>query len=512
MHLCRWCQLSGQWGAGDLFCLRSFVSVVFGRAARTKALGFWPQKLSRATCIGGEIGLRGGSKVSGAEKVLMADNNETVSGWGRIPVPGRETFSEDIVALTKNAVLSRGLGRSYGDSALPPPTESSVATTTMADRLVGFDAETLLIRAEAGLSLREINRIFLPRGLFVPVTPGTQFVTLGGMVAADVHGKGHHVAGCFGEHVTALKMALGDGRIVECTPDQDSDLFWATVGGMGLTGHILEVEFRMRKIRSPWIRQYSRRVNDIDEYIDTLKEAAQKYPYTVGWIDCLSRGKNMGRGILMAGDWAEPDECPKRFPKPLPRITMPVELPSWALGPAAIKAMNYAFYWKHLQREKDSVIHWETFFYPLDAIRRWNKMYGKRGFTQYQCVLPDSAGRGAARRIMNILTERGGASFLCVIKDCGPQGHGMISFPKKGISIALDIPVRDNTQSLIDALNEQVLVDGGRIYLAKDSFTRPEHFRAMDERLDEFQAVRRKWDPLNIIRSAQSVRLFGDRP
>src|SRR5690606_2912537 len=262
-----------------------------------------------------------------------------------------------------------------------------------ADRILAFGEETGLLHAEAGLSLKELNRIFLPRGFFVPVTPGTQFVTLGGMAAADVHGKEHHRVGCFGEHVTRLRMRVADGRILWCSDEEHSDLFRATLGGMGLTGHILEVVVHMRRIRSPWIWQESRRVDDVDAYIDALKAAAAKWPYTVGWIDCLSRGRNMGRGILMAGDWAEPSAAPKRFPHAKPRITMPVELPSWVLGNASVKAFNTGFYWKHLPREKAGIVHWESFFYPLDMIGHWNRMYGKHGFTQYQCVLPESAGR-----------------------------------------------------------------------------------------------------------------------
>jgi FAD/FMN-containing dehydrogenase len=267
----------------------------------------------------------------------------------------------------------------------------------------------------------------------------------------------------------------------------------------------------MRSVPSPWIKQETRRVEDIDEYIDVLKEYAARVPYTVGWIDCLTPGKHMGRGILMAGDWASPDEAPTRYPQPKRRITMPFEMPTWALNSLTVRAFNTTYYWSHLPKQREGLIHWETFFYPLDMVREWNKGYGKRGFTQYQCVLPDSAGRGAARRVLEILTKRGGASFLCVIKDCGPENRGLLSFPQKGISIALDIPVRDDTQALVDALNEKVLEEGGRIYLAKDSFTRPEHFRAMEaQRLPAFVAARDKWDPERKIRSAQSVRLFGD--
>lgn len=443
---------------------------------------------------------------------LNTQSAAQLSGWGRIPSHGRETRSEDLARLTEHAVLSRGLGRSYGDSSLPPPSVGEVAATTLADRLLAFDPDSGLLRAEAGLSLFTLNQLFLPRGYFVPVTPGTQFVTLGGMVASDVHGKEHHVRGCFGEHVTKLKLRVADGRILDCSDREHPELFRATLGGMGLTGHILEVEFHLRRIRSPWITQHSRRVDDIDEYIDALKDAAKKWPYTVGWIDCLTPGRHLGRGILMGGDWADPALVPKQPPRRHPSLILPFELPSFVLARPSVRAFNTCLYWQHLPRTRDSVISWETFFYPLDAIRKWNLMYGSRGFTQYQCVLPDQAGRGAARRVLEILTRRGGASFLCVIKDCGPQGKGLLSFPMAGISIALDIAVRDDTQALIDALNEQVLAEGGRIYLTKDRFTRREHFLAMEPRLPEFLRIRAQWDPQGRIRSAQSVRLFGDRP
>jgi FAD/FMN-containing dehydrogenase len=437
---------------------------------------------------------------------------ETISGWGRIPAPGREKLGEDLERLTDGAVLSRGLGRSYGDSAIPPLGHPEVATTVLADRILGFDEGTGDLRAEAGVSIEQLNHRLLPKRFFVPVTPGTQFVTLGGAVAADVHGKNHHVEGCFGQHVSRLRMRLADGRFVWAEPDgENADLFWATVGGMGLTGHILEVDFRMRKIPSPWIYQETQRVDDIDAYIDALKDGAEKFPFTVGWIDCLSTGKGMGRGILMAGDWADPARAPRKYPAPKMRFTMPFELPSFALGRPSVQAFNLAFYWKHLARRKAGIVHWEQFFYPLDMVREWNRMYGPRGFTQYQCVLPESAGRGSARKLLEVLTERGGASFLCVIKDCGPENRGLMSFPMKGISIALDIAVRDDTQELVDTLNEAVIEMGGRVYLAKDTFTRPEHFREMEKRrLPAFLDARKKWDPKGRLRSAQSVRLFGD--
>jgi decaprenylphospho-beta-D-ribofuranose 2-oxidase len=438
---------------------------------------------------------------------------ETISGWGRIPAPGRQKLSEDLERASEGAVLSRGLGRSYGDSAIPPLSSPEVLTTVLADRILDFQPASGHLSAEAGVSIEQLNRRLLPRGVFVPVTPGTQFVTLGGAVAADVHGKNHHVSGCFGDHVTRLKLRLADGRIVRAEPDgENADLFWATVGGMGLTGHILEVDVTMRHIPSPWIATETTRVDDIDAYIDALKDGAQRFPYTVGWIDCLSTGKRLGRGTLMAGDWADPASAPASYPSPKPRVTMPFELPSWVLGRATVQAFNFANYWRHLPRKMHGIQHWEGFFYPLDMIGEWNRMYGKRGFTQYQCVLPDSAGRGAARRVLELLSERGGASFLCVIKDCGAENRGLLSFPMKGISIALDIAIRDDTQALVDALNEKVIDEGGRIYLAKDQLTRREHFEEMERRrLPAFREARKKWDPRGRLRSAQSVRLFGDR-
>lgn len=439
-------------------------------------------------------------------------NGSRISGWGRVSVPGRERRPEDLVRATRDAVLCRGLGRSYGDASLPPPGHPEVIATPRADRILSFDRRSGILRAEAGLSLRELNRLFLHRGWFTPVTPGTQYVTLGGMVAADVHGKNHHREGCFGAHVSALKMRVADGRIIECGPDRNSDLFHGAIGGMGLLGHILEVEFRMKRVPSPWIWSESERIADIDDFIAALKEAGKVWPYTVGWIDCLSRGSRLGRGILIRGRFAEPSEAPLFPPTPKRRRSVPFVLPGWVLGRYSVRAFNEIYYRAHVPRVRRGIVHPESFFYPLDKILHWNRMYGPRGFTQYQCVLPESAGRDAARRFLELLTGIGGASFLCVIKDCGPEGRGVLSFPMPGISIALDIPIRDNTQALVDALNQLVIREGGRIYLAKDGFTRAEDYRRMEPRLERFEQIRRRWDPKRRIRSAQSVRILGDPP
>ncbi|NVB41920.1 FAD-binding oxidoreductase [Pseudenhygromyxa sp. WMMC2535] len=460
---------------------------------------------------GGVVALRDPETTLVPGPTLAAGEVPTLAGWGGLARPGVEVRGEDLERLTAGRVLSRGLGRAYGDSALPPPGVLEVASTVLADRILAFDPATGLLRAEAGLSLFALNRIMLPQGFFPPVTPGTQFVTLGGAVASDVHGKNHHVSGCFGEHVTRLRMRVADGRVLWCSREAHADLFWATIGGMGLTGHILEVEVRLERVPSSWIWQQAFRIPDIDAFVERLTGSASEWPMTVGWIDCVSRGRELGRGTLFCGRWATAAEAPDRFAKPKPRIFVPFRLPSWTLNQLTVKAANTVLYYKQPKRS-EGVVHWESYFYPLDMIRHWNRIYGKAGFTQYQCVLPRSAGNGAARRFLEVLSKQsGGTSFLCVIKDCGPQSQAMLSFPMPGISIALDIPVRKDTQALIDALDRQTLEEGGRIYLTKDAFTRAEHFRAMDgERLDAFMAVRRRWDPQLRLRSAQSVRLLGD--
>ncbi len=430
--------------------------------------------------------------------------------WGRVGTEGQETRDENLEALTKGAILSRGLGRSYGDSSLPPSSHPVAVNTTLSDRILSFDHDTGLLTAEAGLSLYDLNWTFLPQLWFTPVSPGTQYVTLGGMVASDIHGKNHHVAGTFGRHVQSLKMRLADNSIVTCSRRELPDLFLATLGGMGLTGHILEVTFRMVQVPTAWIWQETERIGNIDKYLVALRESAVDWPMTVGWIDCLSVGAAMGRGILMKGRWAEPDEAPARAPRARPQITFPVELPSGFLGRPLVKTFNTLFFHQHRRRARRGCIHPEPYFYPLDTVHHWNRMYGRKGFAQYQCVLPAAGMPDNARRFLDVLTSLGGASFLSVIKDCGAEGDGILSFPMPGISVALDIPMGDDTQHIVDRLNEFVIDEGGRIYLSKDALTRAEHYRAMDPRVDRFLEIRRKYDPDLRIRSAQSVRLFGD--
>lgn len=439
----------------------------------------------------------------------MANPPPQLSGWGRLPVPGREIRSEDLAAVARDRPLTRGLGRSYGDASLPPAGALEVAGSALADRLLSFDPATGVLRAEAGLALREILRLFLPRGFWPPASPGTAFVTLGGMVAADVHGKSHHRDGSFGRHVRALRMLLADGSIVDCDRARLPGLFRATLGGMGLTGHILEVELTLQRVPSAWIVEERRRYDGLDQLLAALRAAAADWPYTVAWIDTLATGPALGRGIVFAGRWAAAGEAPLHLPPPRPRRRLPLDLPQWCLSPFAVRIFNDILFGTAPSRTKRRILSPEQFFYPLDVIEDWNRMYGRRGFTQYQCVLPEGDRPGATRRLLELMIELGGASFLSVLKDFGAEGEGMLSFPRPGVTVTVDLPIRPGTAALVARLNRLVSDEGGRIYLAKDALTTAADFARLEPRLPAFLAERAKWDPEGRLGSALADRLFG---
>lgn len=433
-----------------------------------------------------------------------------LAGWGQHPVVrGVERLSEKLPEVTAEAVLSRGLGRAYGDAALPPENaRAHVAGTRLADRLLAFDPETGVLRAEAGLPLAELNRLFLPRGWSSPVSTGTAFVTLGGMVASDVHGRNHHVAGCFGEHVRGLRIQVADGRILDVDSANHPELFHGCFGGMGLLGHVLEVELQMVRVPSPWIWSESDRFGSLEELLPALIAEREHWPYTVAWLDCTARGHALGRGILMRGRWATPAEAPREQPKRGPGFAIPFRLPNGLVNRHSFRLLNILWYWKHRASKQVGVVPADRFFYPLDRVAHWPRVYGPRGFTQYQCVMPAEV--PVYREFLERFQAAGGSSWVTVLKDCGPAGKGPLSFPQPGASLALDIPIRgEKTRALVASLNEFVIAHGGRIYLAKDAFTSADQFRRMYPRLDEWVALRRSWDPDSRISSAQSRRLLG---
>ncbi|MDH4216771.1 MAG: FAD-binding oxidoreductase, partial [Gallionella sp.] len=420
----------------------------------------------------------------------MATLVTAISGWGRYPVQTCELERPERYADLHSAadgLIARGQGRSYGDASLNDGRR--VLLTGRVNRLLEFDTENGILRAEAGATLAEVLEVIVPKGWFLPVTPGTKFVSLGGCVAADVHGKNHHHDGSFGDHVIAIELILADGSRMECSPSENSELFWATVGGMGLTGIIGEVALRLIPITSSQMIVRHHAAADLEQLFQYLQDTALDDRYTVAWIDSLATGANLGRGIAMCGHHASAEELPPGFGSALATQKergrkVPFDLPSWALNPLSIGAFNALYYRHEGKKQQPFLAGYEPYFYPLDAIGDWNRLYGKRGFVQYQCVIPDG---GAFDGIKTLLQELSGRpSFLAVLKRFGPQGRGLLSFPLAGYTLALDLPLRDEGLfALLNKLDEIVLRHGGRVYLAKDARLSAESFRAMYPRYGE---------------------------
>jgi len=435
-----------------------------------------------------------------------------LSGWGRYPVAecrlAHAARPADALTLSAGAdsLIARGCGRSYGDSSLNA--DLTVATGAM-DRLIAFDGENGLLTCEAGLCLADLIDILLSRGWLSPVTPGTRFVTVGGMIAADVHGKNHHGAGSFCDHLDWLDLALPDGRVERCSATCNADLFAATCGGMGLTGIILRAAFRMKRVASSRIRQRTIRARNLDAAIDAF-EASLAWTYSVAWVDCLASGSALGRSVIFLGEHAEPDDLPADtrsdpFRRPRRKLRkVPLDAPSFALGPLSVRLFNGVYY--RAQRPGDGLVDLEPYFYPLDAIGDWNRIYGRRGFVQYQCVLPMETSRSGMARLLEAISAAGAGSFLAVLKRMGSQSFGLLSFPMPGYTLALDFPVSKANFSLLERLDAIVAECGGRLYLAKDARAAAPAFDAGYPRLAEFRDVRRRWD-LGRFSSLQSKRL-----
>ncbi len=444
----------------------------------------------------------------------MATLMKPISGWGRYPVQTCELERpERYAGLYSNAacVVARGQGRSYGDAALNE--NRRVLLTERVNRLLDFDTEKGILRAEAGVTLAEILDVIVPKGWFLPVTPGTKFVSLGGCVAADVHGKNHHRDGSFGEHVLAIELILADGTRASCSPFERPELFWATVGGMGLTGIIGEVTLRLIPIASARMIVRHHAAADLDQLFRMLQDPAIDDRYTVAWIDSLASGGNLGRGIAMFGHHAAIKELPAGFGSALASTktrtrAMPFDLPGWALNPVSIGAFNAVYYWREGKKREQFLSGFDPYFYPLDAIGQWNRLYGKRGFAQYQCVIPEQGAFEGMKALLQELSASRCPSFLAVLKRLGPQGKGMLSFPMAGYTLALDLPIRDQGLFvLLNRLDEIVLQHGGRVYLAKDARLSADSFRAMYARYDEWLRIKNAVDPQNRFSSSLARRL-----
>jgi FAD/FMN-containing dehydrogenase len=384
------------------------------------------------------------------------------------------------------------------------------------------------------VSFADVIEHFLPRGWFLPTTPGTKFVTVGGAIAADVHGKNHHVDGSFGNFVVDLRLLLANGDVLDCSPAQNADVFWATVGGMGLTGVIVSTRFRLHRVESAWYDVTYHRTANLDDTLECFADTDAAYRYSVAWIDCLARGGSLGRSVAMLANEARATDLPAslagaagglsasasnpegRFNRRsrssclvVPRKrgkSVPVNLPGWVLNPLSVRAFNELYYATH--RDGRQFVDFDSFFYPLDGVHRWNRIYGKRGFVQYQALFPRDTSRAGLVELLERITASRKGSFLAVLKTTGAANPGLLSFPKPGVTLALDFPhTGDDLAALLCECDEIVLRHGGRLYLAKDALTTPHAFAAMYPRLPEFREIKHRLDPQNRFVSSQARRL-----
>ncbi|MCH9808027.1 MAG: FAD-binding oxidoreductase [Alphaproteobacteria bacterium] len=439
-----------------------------------------------------------------------------LSGWGRWPRYRCrvESLGVDRTGLGKAASIARGLGRSYGDSAI---NQQRTLTSDRLNRFISFDPDTGMLVLEAGVSIGDIIATFLPRGYFLPVTPGTKFVTVGGMIASDVHGKNHHGAGSFGDHLEWFDLLCADGNERRCSAGENSALFKATIGGMGLTGHILRAGFKLMPVETGWIEEETIPARSLEHAIELMEQNLDR-TYSVAWIDCVARGDSLGRSLVYLGehaalaDLAAKQRADRYASKARRGKRVPLDFPNWALNAYSVRAFNELYYRTGLRKAGKALVGWDSYFYPLDAITEWNRIYGSRGFVQYQCALPLEQSTKGLFGLLEEITASGLGSFLAVLKRLGPQSQGgperLLSFPLEGYTLALDFPRSDKSLALMDRLDQITLKYHGRVYLAKDSRMSQQTFEAMyGEQVDAFRRARRETGASDAFQSMQSGRL-----
>ena len=417
--------------------------------------------------------------------------NDKYLSWGRYP-----RVKQDIHKLywrsdalpdisTSNSLLPYGMGRSYGDVCLNEG--GTILHTTAMDRFIAFDKENGVIRCDAGVCLKDLLEFIVPYGWFVQVTPGTKYVTIGGMIANDVHGKNHHRVGTFGCHVNCFELMRSDGSRLLCSPDQNADLFTATIGGLGLTGLITWAEIKLKKIQGPYIDTETIRFDNLAEFFDLSQDSDNAWEYTVAWIDSLAKGNRLGCGLFMRGNHSAAP-APKRLPNVKQKLTVPINAPSNLLNKFSIKLFNAAYYRKQIAAKVYKSQYYDKYFYPLDGVGQWNRLYGKKGLLQYQCVVPLDNGQDAISTILQECSNRGLGSFLSVLKVFGNMpSPGLLSFPREGVTLALDFPNRNiQTFLLLDTLDKIVTKAGGAVYPAKDARMASASFKAYYPEWKEF--------------------------
>ena len=441
--------------------------------------------------------------------------NETLSGWGRAPSaqclsyrPEKQRDLPQLLGEHRIGLVARGLGRSYGDAALNP---EGVVRMERLDHCLAFDEDTGLLSAQAGVTLSDIMALFIPRGFLPPVIPGTRHVTLGGAFASNVHGKNHLRMGDFAEHVTQVQLVLPTGERVSCSRDENAELFWATAGGMGMTGIIESLTLRLRRIASASLESVRYRVDSMEDMIAAFEHYRESHEYLVGWIDHMARGEALGQGIFEAANHAPAgdDALPfSDYTPPQSRLSVPFSAPSFLLNRMSMALYNKLRFRGATDEREHAIIDFSSFFHPLDRIGHWNRLYGARGFYQYQCVLPESPNIAAhLREFLALIQQRGQFSFLAVLK-AHRESQGMLSFPLAGYSLALDFPSTDAVRALLPLLDEWVQSHGGRIYLAKDAALSPDAFARMyGARAEQWQAFIRALDPEARLSSLMSRRL-----
>ena len=445
-------------------------------------------------------------------------NTMPLSGWGRYPTAECAVYRPEKMASVHRALaegayetyIGRGMGRSYGDLAING--DGGVIDFQRMNRILAFDDATGVVRCEAGVNFPRLIETFLPRGYFLPVTPGTKFITVGGAIANDVHGKNHHSDGSFGHALIDFELLTASGDVMTCSREENSDVFWATVGGGGLTGLILTASFRLQRVPSGYTKVDYTKTADLDGVLDAMDRSDKQYRYSMAWVDGLAKGKHLGRSVLMAGNPAEVADLPSEkqsapFDVKLRGFqpNLPIDFPQFALNPLSIKAFNQGVY-TFSPSSEGNIVDYDTYFFPLDFIHHWNRMYGKRGFTQYQVTVPLTE-RAALVKILERACQQGKASFLAVLKKMGEGNDGMLSHPFEGYTLTLDFAINDSLFPFLHDLDRITVEHGGRLYLAKDATMTPESFRAMYPRVDEFLEVKHRLDPENVFSSNLSRRV-----
>lgn len=428
-----------------------------------------------------------------------------IHGWGRYPrmeshISRPQSMVDCLHVINQQKqLITRGMGRSYGDSSLA----ANVLDTQYLNCFYDFDETTGVLSCESGVSLAEILDVFVPRGWFLPVTPGTRFISLGGAIASDVHGKNHHIEGTFTDHVIQVELILGNGQCISASPTQNPELFHATCGGMGLTGIIFSATIRLKPIHSSQIIESIIKLPSLSAVLAAFDEHEQM-PYSVAWIDCLATGKNAGRSLLRLGEHAENGCLSVPTNKAL---SIPLTMPACLLNKTTLKCFNTLYYQMARKAQYTHEIHYESFFYPLDKLAHWNRLYGKPGFIQYQFVLPKEAGEEGLSRILDVIAQSGKGSFLAVLKKLGKQNNNYLSFPMIGYTLALDFNVEPSIFPLLNTLDQLVLTFGGRHYLCKDSRLDERTFKASYAGWQAFENVRQKYYAVGKFASQQSKRI-----